>query len=162
MKQPEIYVILHNVRSVHNVGSVFRTADAVGVSKIFLTGYTPSPEDRFGRPRKDISKTALGAELSVPWKSYLQVGSVLRNLSADGVKIIAVEQSPKAKNYSKLKISDKTAFIFGNEVAGLSGSILKKADEIVELPMRGKKESLNVSVAAGVVLFKAFENRGFQ
>ena len=160
MKRPEIYVILHNVRSVHNVGAIFRTADAAGVSEIFLTGYTPVPADKFGRPRKDFAKTALGAEKSVRWEHFSGIAPVLKKLSGQGAKIVAVEQSPKAKSYLELKIFGKTAFIFGNEPKGLSKKNLEKADEITELPMRGKKESLNVSVAAGVILFKAAE--GFQ
>lgn len=162
MKRPEIYVVLHNIRSARNVGSIFRTADAAGVLKVYLSGYTPAPLDRFGRRRKDISKTALGAEAFVPWERHARVGPLLKKLSAEGVRIVAVEQSPKAKNYLKLKISGRTAFVFGNEVRGLSESVLEKADEAIELPMRGEKESLNVSVAAGIILFKAFENLRFQ
>jgi len=151
-----IVVILHNIRSTHNVGSVFRTADAVGVSKIYLTGYTPAPIDEFKRERKDISKVSLGAEKNVPWKK-VEILSTLENLKSDGYSIVALEQSLKSVDYKKIKISGKTVIILGNEVGGIEESILKKCDQIAEIPMKGKKESLNVSVAAGIFLFRLLD-----
>jgi len=147
------HIILHNIRSAYNVGSIFRTADGAGVSKIYLTGYTPEPKDRFGRWRKDISKVALGAEKLIPWEKQKDIISLIKALKKDGFKIIAVEQDKKSLNYKDLKLQTKQAFIFGNEVGGIEKSILKQADLIIEIQMKGKKESLNVSVTAGIILF---------
>ncbi len=152
--EKEIYVILDNVRSVHNVGSIFRTADAAGVSKIILCGYTPTPIDRFGRARKDFAKTALGAEKSVPWESEKDTYTAINKIKQLGFSVIGVEQAPDSIDYRKLKPTAKTAFVFGNETDGLSAEILKSCDLIAEIPMQGRKESLNVSVAAGIVLFQ--------
>lgn len=165
----EFFLILHNIRSVHNVGSIFRTADAIGVTTVYLTGYTPAPVDRFGRARKDFSKVSLGAEKSVPWESRKNISALLRELQASGIKIIAVEQDAGAIDYKKVhphtkrlfgvgvNVRTPTALIFGNEVLGIRKNVLKMCDGIVEIPMRGKKESLNVSVAAGIVLFRLFD-----
>ncbi len=151
-----VYVILHNIRSIHNVGSVFRTADAAGVLKIFLTGYTPTPHDRFGRIRKDLAKVALGAENSVEWEYVKNPTTLLKRLKKEKIQIIAVEQSSHAINYKKVKIDNgagATAFLYGNEVSGVVPALLSLCDTIAEIPMLGKKESLNVSVAVGVTLF---------
>ena len=153
-KEKEIYLILNNIRSAHNVGAIFRTADAVGVSKIFLVGYTPTPLDKFERARKDIAKTALGAEKSIKWDSVKSIKSLLNKLKKEKIKIIAIEQSEKSIDYKKIKQEDKVAFVVGNEVSGIDKKILNLCDEIVEISMRGEKESLNVSVALGVVLFR--------
>jgi len=149
----ETAVLLHNVRSAHNVGSIFRTADAAGVSRVFLSGYTPVPQDRFGRAQKDIAKTALGAETYLPWEYAKQSALLLRRLKKEGWRIVAIEQDARAKDYRTFKPRGKTLFVFGNEVLGVSPALLKVCDEILEIPMHGKKESLNVGVAAGVVLF---------
>ena len=150
-------LILHNIRSVHNVGSIFRTADAAGVSKIFLTGYTPTPLDRFNRERKDFVKVSLGAEKSVPWETAAQLAPVLKKLKKDGYEIVAIEQSKKSTSLFDYKpaksASRRIAVIMGNEVLGISPQSLKYADHILEIPMHGTKESLNVSVAAGIALF---------
>lgn len=153
MKKEDVYVVLNDIRSIHNVGSIFRTADAVGVSKIFLTGYTPTPLDRFGRPRKDLAKVALGAEKSLPWEYEKNVLALIKKLKKDGVFVVAIEQSPRSMHYKKISIKYPVAFIYGNEVDGISGDILKECDVIAEIPMAGKKESLNVSVSAGITLF---------
>jgi len=149
----EIYLILHNIRSLYNVGSIFRTADARGVKKIYLIGYTPAPIDRFGKIRAEIHKTALGAENTVNWESYRNISTLLKKLRKEKIFLVAVEQNKKAINHKSLKARFPVALIFGNEVAGISQKILKKCDKIVEIPMHGKKESLNVSVAAGIILF---------
>lgn len=151
----KIAVVLHNVRSAHNVGSIFRTADAAGVSEIILSGYTPTPFDRFGRPQKEIAKTALGAEQVIPWESVTTSGEALRKLRAKGFSIVGVELDRRAVNFKKFKVEGDTAFVFGNEVRGLSPALRDACDSLVEIPMRGTKESLNVSVAAGVILFNA-------
>lgn len=150
----KISLILHNVRSAHNVGSLFRSSDALGIGEIYLTGYTPAPVDRFGRKVKEIAKTALGAEKTIPWHSVKSLDSVLRKLKRNKIQIIAIEQSKNSIDYKKLKISGDTAFILGNEVDGLSEKTLDKVDKIVEIPMRGEKESLNVAIAGSVVLFR--------
>lgn len=153
-----IFLILHNVRSLYNVGSVFRTAECAGVSKIYLTGYTPSPADVFGKYRKELSKVALGAEKIVPWEKRGSIAKLIKNLKKEKIKIIAVEQSVQAIDYRKFKPKFPLALILGNEVRGLSKSILQKCDTIIEIPLYGKKESLNVAVAAGVALFGLGKN----
>ncbi len=152
-----VYLILHNIRSIHNVGSVFRTADAVGVSKIFLTGYTPLPVDRFGNIRKDMSKTALGSQFTVKWESFKKINDLINKLKKEKTEIVAIEQSPKSVDYKEFKIKNKTALIIGNEVRGISSQVLSKTNHIIEIPMKGKKESLNVSVSCGVVLFRLLD-----
>lgn len=149
----EVSLALHNIRSTHNVGAIFRTADAAGVSKIYLCGYTPAPIDRFGRARTDIAKAALGAEKTVAWESVPDVSKLISQLKKKKYAILAVEQDTKSINYTKGKLGKKNLIILGNEVDGLEKGILVRCDQILEIPMRGKKESLNVSVAAGVVLF---------
>ncbi|KKU55467.1 MAG: tRNA/rRNA methyltransferase [Parcubacteria group bacterium GW2011_GWA1_47_11] len=152
-KKQENVVILHNIRSVENVGAMFRTADAAGIAKIYLTGYTPAPLDRFGRKRKDMAKSALGAEEYVKWESKKSLPALLRSLRQEKYFIIAVEQAPNSVDYRKIKLKNKNVFIMGAEVTGIPKNILNKCDVIAEIPMRGKKESLNVSVAFGVVIF---------
>lgn len=150
-------LILPDIRSAINVGAIFRTADAVGISKIYLTGYTPRPTDKFGRIQKDISKSALGAENFVPWEFKKSLPALLSKLRRDGYKIIAIEQDKRAVDYRTLRLSPRhkgPVFIIGTEVSGISKKILDKCDIIVEIPMYGEKESLNVSVACGVVLFR--------
>jgi len=146
-------VLLHNIRSAYNVGSIFRTADAAGVAKLFLSGYTAQPTDRFGRARVDIAKVALGAEKHVPWEYKKNPYAVLAALRKEGWHIAGVEQAPGSIDYRKFKLKKPTLFILGNEVNGVPTGLLKKSDDVLEIPMRGKKESLNVSVAAGIVLF---------
>lgn len=153
MKKQTI-LILHDIRSKINVGSIFRTADAVGVTKIYLTGYTPAPTDRFGRPVQEIAKSALGAELTIPWEKKKDSKSVIKKLKAENFSIIAVEQSKRSVDYKKVKPQFPAAFIFGNEVSGVPDSLLKLSDIIAEIPMKGEKESLNVAVSVGVALFR--------
>ncbi len=152
----ESIVVLHNIRSVYNVGAIFRTADAVGVSKIYLTGYTPTPFDRFGRARKDVAKSALGAEKSVWWEYVKNIDTVVKKLKNEEFEVVAVEQSKNSIDYKNFRLNkkQKIAFLFGNEVRGVSKQLLQKCDKVIEIQMRGKKESLNVSVSAGVVLFR--------
>jgi len=155
VKEKEIYIILDNIRSAENVGAIFRTADATGVTKIYLTGYTPAPLDRFGREQKKIAKAALGAEKTIPFEIRESISTLIKELHEKGVKIIAVEQDVNAIDYKDVEIKEKTAFVFGNEVDGISKSILKECDQITEIPMKGEKESLNVSVSVGVFLYRA-------
>ncbi len=153
-KSQDSVLILPDIRSAINVGAIFRTADAVGVSKIYLTGYTPRPTDRFGRRQKDITKSALGAETWVPWEYKESLSTLIKELKQDGFTIIALEQDKKAIDYRKIKIPNKVAVILGREVEGIDKKILKQCDKVVYIPMYGKKESLNVSVATGVALFR--------
>jgi 23S rRNA (guanosine2251-2'-O)-methyltransferase len=150
----EMVVILNNIRSSENIGSIFRTADAAGVSKIILSGYTPAPADRFGRENKGLTKASLGAEKSVEWEKAESLKSAIESLK--NFKIVGIEQDKKAIDYRKIKklVSGKNlALVFGNEVDGLSKEDLKLCDMVAEIPMHGKKESLNVAVCAGIVLY---------
>ncbi|MDQ5955318.1 MAG: rRNA (guanosine2251-2-O)-methyltransferase [Patescibacteria group bacterium] len=151
-------LILHNIRSVHNVGSIFRTADAAGVSSIILSGYSPAPIDRFGRARSDFTKVSLGAEKTVPWVYTQTLGPTLKKLRAAGCFVAAIEQDPRSQNLFDFSFPphlsiEKVALVLGNEVRGVSASVLEKCDVILEIPMHGTKESLNVSVTAGIALF---------
>jgi len=147
------FLILENIRSAYNVGAIFRTADAVGVDKIFLVGYTPTPIDRFGRPQTKIQKTSLGASDEVAWEHSLDINEVISKLKEADVYIVAVEQAPNSISLTKFKPPAKVAYMLGNEVEGVSGVALKNADAILEIPMLGTKESLNVSVTAGIVMY---------
>jgi len=162
-------VVLYNIRSLHNVGSIFRTADAAGVEKIYLCGITPAPIDEFSRPRLQLTKVSLGAEKYVKWEKIGSTSSpqaaqatlrLLKSLKKQGYKIFAIEQNKKSIPYYKVKIFNnrlrsrpRVALVLGNEIKGLPPSILKRADKILEIPMYGKKESLNVAVAFGIVVF---------
>lgn len=147
--------ILDNIRSVHNVGSIFRTADGAGIERVILCGVTPKPVDRFQRIRSDFAKTALGAEKNVAWEYEENAIDAIRKLKGSGWHIIALEQTKESKDIFGMKVIDgeKTALVVGSEVEGISADILKKADEIAEIPMRGAKESLNVSVAFGIAAY---------
>ena len=138
------YVICDNIRSLENIGSIFRTADALGVDKIFLCGISGKP------PHHKISKTALGAEKTIPFEYQKQIGRLIEKLKKDKVQIVSLEQGEKAIDYRKFKPKFPLVLIVGNEVKGISKKILKNCDKIIFLPMQGQKESLNVSVAFGV------------
>ncbi len=153
MKKQTNILILNNIRSTENVGAIFRTSDAVGIDKIYITGYTPAPLDRFGKKRNDIAKSALGAEESVPWEIKKSFSMLLNKLKKDGYQIIALEQDKNSVHYRKIKLGEKNAFLVGNEVLGIDKKTLAKCDQIGEIPMRGKKESLNVSVSLGIFLY---------
>lgn len=153
-KNKENILLLHNIRSVENVGAMFRTADAVGIDKIYLTGYTPTPLDRFGRKRGDLTKSALGAEEFVSWEQKKKIFPLITKLKQENFLIIGIEQAKNSIDYKKVKLKNKNAFIVGAEVTGIPKNILEKCDVIAEIPMKGKKESLNVSVALGVALFR--------
>jgi 23S rRNA (guanosine2251-2'-O)-methyltransferase len=154
MKSQQNILIIDNIRSAENVGAMFRTADAVGIDKIYLIGLTPAPIDRFGRKRSDIAKSALGAEEFIKWESRKTLPVLISKLKREGFQIIAIEQDKNSIDYKKVKAKSKNVFIVGGEVEGISEKILKMCDVIAEIPMKGKKESLNVSVALGVALFQ--------
>ncbi len=155
--------VLHNIRSLHNVGSIFRTADAAGISKIYLCGYTPAPYDEYGLPQKPLLKTALGAEKTVAWEKCKSTTRLLDKLRNEGKKIYAVEQSERSVPYRRVQLTGKrladAVLVVGNEIKGVSPAVLARAHKILEIPMHGKKESLNVSVAFGIVAYGLRKNR---
>jgi 23S rRNA (guanosine2251-2'-O)-methyltransferase len=132
---------------------MFRTADGAGVAKVYLSGYTPTPIDRFGRAVPEIHKTALGAEQVVPWEYVADIASLITILKADGVSVVAVEQDEHSVSLHDFVAPSQVAYIFGSETEGVARLILDQVDTILELPMLGMKESLNVSVTAGIVLY---------
>lgn len=142
-----VIIILPDIRSTYNTGSFFRTADGAGVEKIYLTGITAPP------PHPHLIKVSLGAEDSVPWEQKEDVNALIQDLKKDNWQIVAVEQTKDSVDYKDIEYSDKVALLFGNEVEGLVQEILDQADLIVDLPMRGEKESLNVSIAGGIMIY---------
>lgn len=153
-----ISLIVDNVRSSENVGSFFRTADAVGVDHIYLVGITPNPLDKFGRPDGKIAKTALGAEKDIAHSYVKTINPLIKKLKKEGYTIVALELDKKSIDYRELlaqkDLSEKLALIVGNEVTGIKQGVLKNANYIVQIPMRGNKESLNVSVSTGIMLYE--------
>jgi len=157
---PDIIVIAHNIRSTHNVGAIFRTAEGFGISKIILSGYTPYPrltkDSRLPhiaeKLTKQISKTALGAESIVPFE-YLEQPP-LTELKAAGYRIVALEQAPNSIPMAEYSPSEKTVLLLGEEVEGITAELLAECEDIIEIPMVGKKESFNVSVATGIALYQ--------
>jgi len=149
-----IIAVLDNIRSAHNVGSMFRTADAFGITEIYLCGTSPAPIDKFNRPRKDIAKVSLGAEKTVPWRYLSSSLRAVNSLKKKGIKILSIEQNENSADIHDIKLYQNTdiALVFGNEVDGVSSKILRVSDKIFEIPMCGKKESLNVSVAFGIAV----------
>ena len=150
-------LLLHNLGSKTNVGAIFRTSDAIGVDKIYLCGYTPAPFDRFGRKNQKLCKASMGAENFVSYEKADDIQKVIEKLKKENFKIIALEQDEKSLDYKKIKIKEKNAFIVGSEVFGIEKEILELCDEIAELPMYGKKNSLNVSVATGIFLYRLLD-----
>ena len=165
-KKQDVRLLLDNIRSVHNVGSIFRTAETLGISRIYCAGTTPTPLDRFGRKRRDFAKVALGAEDSITWE-YIEGGSGIssiesvKRLRKEGFLVIALEQSKDSIDYkdaaTRDSLTEKVLIILGAEVEGVSPELLKLADTIAEIPLKGKKESLNVSVAAGIFLYRLLD-----
>lgn len=156
---PEIIVIAHNIRSTHNVGSIFRTCEGFGVSKIICSGYTPYPmlpnDTRLPhiteKLTKQIHKTALGAETIVPFTYTNHVD--IANLKADGYRIVGLEQDTRAVLLPHYHTSEKIALLLGEEVEGITSELRDQCDDLIEIPMHGKKESFNVSVATGIALY---------
>jgi tRNA G18 (ribose-2'-O)-methylase SpoU len=145
-----IIVVLDNVRSLYNVGSLFRTADAVRAQEVILCGYTPTP------PRPEIEKTALGATESVPWRFVRSCTEALQELRRHGVRIFAVELTTESRPYDSIDATEfPAAFVFGNEIVGIQPEVLALCDAALAIPMYGVKHSLNVAVAAGIVLYAA-------
>jgi 23S rRNA (guanosine2251-2'-O)-methyltransferase len=146
-------VILYDIRSNYNVGAIFRTCDGAGISKVYLYGFTPAPNDRFGREVPEIHKTALGAEKFIPWEVVDDIFDLIKKLQNEGVVVVAVEQSKEAVSLDKFTVPESVAYIMGSETEGLPNNLLEVVDVVLEIPMLGQKESLNVSVAAGIVLY---------
>jgi len=161
---PDIIVIAHNIRSTHNVGAIFRTAEGFGISKIILSGYTPYPrlqkDSRLPhiseKLTKQISKTALGAEAIVPFE-YLEQPP-LNELKAAGYRIVALEQAENSIPMACYSPPRKVVLLLGEEVEGVTAELLAECDDIIEIPMVGKKESFNVSVATGIALYALTTN----
>ncbi len=149
-----LVIVLDNIRSMHNVGSVFRTADAFLIEAIYLCGLTPKP------PHRDIQKTALGATETVEWHDAASSLSTVELLRTQGYTVFAVEQAEGSISLERLPPQlGKLAIVFGNEVDGVSDEVLKCCDGCIEIPQFGSKHSLNISVAAGIVIWKLIEGR---
>jgi tRNA G18 (ribose-2'-O)-methylase SpoU len=152
VKKSPIIIILDNIRSLNNIGSVFRTADAFLIEKIYLCGITATP------PHKDITKTALGATDSVSWEYFKSTLEVVSNLKKEGVTIVAIEQAEHSVSLLDfaLQENNKYAFVFGNEVKGVAQDVVDASNVVVEIPQYGTKHSLNISVSTGVVIWDTF------
>lgn len=151
----KIILVLESIRSMHNVGSVFRTADAFLIEAVFLCGYTPLP------PHRDIHKTALGATETVDWMYFQSAADAIKELKSKNYKIFAVEQTEGSISLDKLKVDreERIALVFGNEVDGVSNEVLALCDACIEIPQQGMKHSLNISVATGIVLWQMVYGR---
>ncbi|MEX0917417.1 MAG: TrmH family RNA methyltransferase [Candidatus Paceibacterota bacterium] len=160
-KEAEKVLLLHNIRSSENVGALFRTADAIGIDAVYLIGYTPAPIDRFGRKEPKIAKAALGSEKSLVWEQRENIFELIKMLKEKGFEIVALEQDKHAIDYKKYIPGKKLALIVGNEVVGIEEEVLNLCDHILEIPMRGEKESLNVSVATGIALFRILDHPNY-
>ncbi len=156
-RQLPLFLVLHNVRSAYNVGAIFRTADGAGVAHIHLSGYTPTPPDGSRpfttKPERMVIKTALGAQETVPWSHRDTFEEVIALLRADGVHIVALEQTPQSVDYRAYQPTGPTALVLGNEPDGIDMAHLALCDAAMDIPMYGTKTSLNVSVAAGIALY---------
>ncbi len=156
-----LVLVVHNVRSALNVGSLLRTAEGLGAEKVFLTGYSPYPEAKDdsrlpharARTALQIHKTALGAEYFINWQHQTDINACLDQLTRGGFLTVALEQTPKSQKLSDFRSDRPAALIVGNEITGLDESVLKKIKQHVQIPMSGRKESFNVAVAAGIALY---------
>lgn len=156
---PEVIVIAHNIRSTHNIGAIFRTSEGFGVRKIILSGYSPYPKLQHDtrlphiaeKLTAQIHKTALGAEAMVPFDYHEELN--LEQLRADGFHIVGLEQDPKATLLQNYQTPEKIALLLGEEVEGIGTDLRNQCDNLLEIPMKGQKESFNVSVAAGIALY---------
>lgn len=152
-------MIIHNIRSTHNVGSIFRTCEGFGITKIILSGYSPYPKTKSDTRLPHISskltaqihKVALGAEIMVPFEYQPQLD--MATLHAEGFRIVGLEQDDRANKLADYQTPDKLALLLGEEVEGINSELRKICDDLIEIPMQGKKESFNVSVAAGIALY---------
>jgi len=149
-----VCIVLDNIRSLHNVGSTFRTADAFRISHLYLTGITGTP------PHREIEKTALGATASVAWSHHENPGSLVKQLKSDGWKIVVIEQTNESVPLQNFPFSlqDKICLVFGNEVEGVSEEVIEQGDLAVEIPQAGTKHSLNISVCLGIVTWEMYRH----
>ncbi len=145
---PKRYVLLNDVRSLHNVGSIFRTSDGAGVDKVYLCGQTGYP------PREEITKTAIGAEESVEWEYFIDAKECAEHLKEQGIKLVALEQTEESKDYKDLNLEDDLCLMLGHEIDGVNKDLIQMADHSIEIPMHGEKQSLNVSVAFGIAIYE--------
>jgi len=150
-KRNPIYVVLDNVRSLFNVGAIFRTSDAVLIEKLYLCGITGHP------PRKEISKTALGAEEIVPWEHHDEAVEVLKEMKEKGIKVVAVELAHESMNYSEISYDFPVCLVFGHEVEGISDEVMELVDMSIHLPMLGRANSLNVATCYGIVVYEVLK-----
>lgn len=158
----QIVVIAHNIRSIHNVGSIFRSCDGFGVHHLYLSGYSPYPElpdydtrlpHLVDKLTKQINKTAIGAERTVDFSYHEDISALIAELKENGYTICALEQSDQSIPLSAYRPAEKTALLLGEEINGVAIDLLRKSDVTLEIPMYGTKESFNVSVAAGIALY---------
>lgn len=166
----QIIVIAHNIRSIYNVGSIFRTCDGFGVDHLYISGYSPYPELPDHDPRmphviekltRQISKTAIGAERTVNFSYCNDIHKLVDSLKTDGYTIYALEQSTKSVPLYECRPAEKAVLILGEEIDGVPIELLRKADQALEIPMYGTKESFNVSVATGIALYALKEHRAY-
>jgi tRNA G18 (ribose-2'-O)-methylase SpoU len=149
IKRHPVYVICDNIRSIYNIGSIFRTSDAALIEMLYLTGYTPYP------PRPEIEKVALGATEAVPWKYIKDPMDAVKELRAKGVKIVPLEITQNSRNYTGIKLADfPLCLVLGNELTGVSNDIIAVSDYSIEIPQYGFKHSMNVSVAYGIAVME--------
>ena len=154
IKKTPLIIILDDIRSLNNIGSIFRTCDAFKIEKIYLCGITAKP------PNRKITKTAIGATESVDWEYYEKIDDLISKLKSSSVKLWAIEQAEGSKSLSDLSIENpviKHALIFGNEINGVNQNIVNNCDEVLEINQYGTKHSLNVSIAAGIVIWSFFK-----
>lgn len=152
----KFYLLLDNIRSLFNVGAIFRTADAAGIDKIILGGITGKPTS------EKLKKVALGAEKTIPWEHHWQSWRVIEKLKKEGFYIVALEQSKNSISYHKFKPKFPLLLIVGNEIKGVSKNLLKKCNKVIHLPMHGQKESLNVAVATGIAIYEINKYKKFR
>ena len=151
-KPRPVSVLLDNIRSLYNVGSIFRTSDAAGIEKIYLCGITGRP------PRAEIHKAALGAETVVPWEYQEDSLAVIKKLKASGYRIVVLEHTDSGKDYSTAEYSFPLCLVIGHEITGISDAVVAEADAAIEIPMAGMKQSLNVAVAYGIAIFEVIRH----
>lgn len=144
----KIVVVLDNIRSLHNVGAIFRTCDGAGIKKVYLTGMTGTP------PRQQITKTAIGAEETIDWEYRKSPLRLVKHLKNKGYNIVALEKTKKSHLFNRTKYKFPLCLVIGHEINGVKDEILKKSDKIIHIPMKGEKESLNVATAFGIAIYE--------
>ena len=148
-----LYALIEDVRSLYNVGAIFRTADGAGFSKIYLTGITACP------PHREIRKVALGAEEHIPWEYHGDSFELVRKLQADDVQMVVLETTSRSENYSETEYKFPLCLVVGNELNGVSAGLVQAADSLIQIPMNGSKMSLNVSVAFGISSYEILRHK---